>query len=149
MGLSQEFVGRVYPADEPYQVGREKIREFAVATGERSPLCHDVAMAQAAGHPDLVAPVTFGIVISMPAGHRVLRDPQLGLDYSKVVHGEQRFDYTRPIHAGDELAATVTIESIRMAAGNDLLTSRTDVVDSAGNHVFSAWSTLVSRGTAA
>jgi acyl dehydratase len=148
VALSQEFVGRTYPAGEPYQVGREKIREFATATGEDSSLCHDVEAARAAGHPDLVAPVTFGIVVTMPAAGRVVADPELGLDYSRVVHGEQRFEYTRPVHAGDELRASVTVESIRAAAGNDLVTSRTDVVDAAGEHVFSAWSTLVARGTA-
>lgn len=148
MALSQEFVGRVYPAGEPYQVGREKVREFATATGETSPLCHDVEAARAAGHPDLVAPVTFGIVVSLPAGERVVADPDLGLDYSRVVHGEQRFEFTRAVHAGDELHATVTVESIKAMAGNDLVTSRTDVTDAAGEPVFSAWATLVARGTA-
>ena len=148
MALSQEFVGRTYAAGEPYQVGREKVREFATATGETSPLCHDVDAARAAGHPDLVAPVTFGIVVTMPAGDRVVSDPELGLDWSRVVHGEQRFEYTRPVHAGDELSSTVTVESIRAVGGNDMLTSRTDVTDAAGEHVFSAWALLVARGTA-
>ena len=148
MALSQEFVGRAYPPARPYQVGREKIREFATATGETSPLCHDVEAARAAGHPDLVAPVTFGIVVTMPAGSVVVDDPELGLDYSRVVHGEQRFEYARVVHAGDELTATVTVESIRAVAGNDMLTSRTDVTDAAGEYVFSAWAMLVARGTA-
>ena len=148
MALSQEFVGRVYPADSSYLVGREKVREFATATGEASPLCHDLAAARAAGHPDLVAPVTFGIVVSLPAGERVVRDPELGLDYTRVVHGEQRFEYARPVHAGDELHAAVTVESIKAMAGNDVVTSRTDVTDGTGEHVFSAWATLVARGTA-
>ena len=148
MALSPKFEGRVYPAREPYQVGREKVREFARATGETSPLCHDLAAARAAGHPDLVAPVTFGIVVTMPAGDRIVEDPDLGLDFSRVVHGEQRFESTRPVHAGDELHATVTIESVRTAAGNDVLTSRTDVTDAAGEPVFSAWATLVARGPA-
>ena len=149
MALSQEFVGRAYPAGEPYQVGRAKIREFATATGESSALCHDVEAARAAGHPDLVAPVTFGVVVSMPAGDRVVSDPELGLDYTKVVHGEQRFEHQRAVHAGDELSTTVTVESIRAAAGNDMLLLRSDVVDAAGEPVFSAWSMLVARGTAA
>ena len=148
MALSQEFVGRTYPAGEPYLVGREKVREFATATGETSALCHDLEAARAAGHPDLVAPVTFGIVVSLPAGARVVSDPELGLDYSRVVHGEQRFEYSRAVHAGDELHAAVTVESIKAMAGNELVTSRTDVTDAAGEHVFSAWATLVARGTA-
>ncbi|MHA3702631.1 FAS1-like dehydratase domain-containing protein [Jatrophihabitans sp. YIM 134969] len=148
MALSEEFVGRTYPAVGSYQVGREKVREFATATGETSPLCHDLDAARAAGHPDLVAPVTFGIVVTTPSAARVIEDPDLGLDWSRVVHGEQRFEYSRPVHAGDELAATVTVESISAMAGNDLITSRTDVTDAAGAPVFSAWSTLVARGTA-
>lgn len=148
MALSQDFVGRTYPAGEPYQVGREKIREFATATGETAAVCHDVAAARAAGHPDLVAPVTFGIVVTLPAGDRVVADPELGLDYSRVVHGEQRFESSRPVYAGDSLHATATVESIRAAAGNDMITCRTDVADDTGAHVFSAWTMLVARGTA-
>jgi acyl dehydratase len=148
MPIDASFAGRVYPATEPYQVGREKIREFAAAVGETSPACHDVAAARALGYPDLVAPPTFAIVVTMPAARQVVADPALGLDYSRVVHGEQRFVHARPIVAGDSLCSVVAVDSVRAAAGNDILTTRVDVATEAGEHVVTAYSTLVARGTA-
>jgi acyl dehydratase len=148
VALDQSFVGRKYPPTAPYEVGREKIREFADAIGDPHPAYRDPEAARALGHPDVIAPPTFGIVLSMRAGLQVVADPELGLDYSRVVHGEQRFVQARPIRAGDRLTATVTVESIRSAAGNDMLTTRGDVTTVDGEPVFTAYSTLVARGTA-
>jgi acyl dehydratase len=143
--LDPSFVGRSYPPTAPYHVGREKIREFAAAIGDANPAYTDVDAARALGHPDLVAPPTFAIVLSLGAAHLVVTDPALGLDYSRVVHGEQRFSYARPIVAGDELSVIVTVEKIRSVAGNDIITTRGDIVTTDGEAVCSAYSTLVSR----
>jgi acyl dehydratase len=146
--LDQSFVGRTYPPTPPYEVGREKIREFAEAIGDHNPAYLDPEAARALGHPDVIAPPTFGIVLSMTAGRQVVADPELGLDYTRVVHGEQRFVINRPIRAGDRLTVTVTVENIRAAAGNDMITTRGDVATVDGEPVFTAYSTLVARGTA-
>ena len=146
MPMDPAFAGRSFPLDEPYLVGVEKIREFATAIGERSPLCHDRSAARAAGHPDLVAPPTFAIAAVARAQDAVLFRPDLGLDFSRVVHGDQRFTHHRAIHAGDELRAVVHIDSIRQMAGNDIIGLRTDVTDGDGASVVTAYSTLVSRG---
>jgi acyl dehydratase len=145
MALNPEFVGRVYPPGPSYQVGREKIREFATAVGDRNPAFHDVAAARALGYADLVAPPTFPIVLSMKASESVIFDPELGLDYSRVVHGEQRFAFTRPIVAGDELLVQTTIENIRTMAGNDMITTRADMTTVTGELVCTATSLLISR----
>jgi acyl dehydratase len=145
MALNPEFIGRVYPASSTYQVGREKIREFAAAIGDRNPACHDVAAARALGYDDLVAPPTFAIILSMKASESVVFDPDLGLDYTRVVHGEQRFAYERPIVAGDELLVETTIEGIRTMAGNDMITTRADLRTVGGETVGSATSLLISR----
>jgi acyl dehydratase len=146
--LDQSFVGRTYPPTPPYEVGREKIREFAEAIGDDNPAYRDPEAARALGHPDVIAPPTFGIVLSMTAGRQVIADPELGLDYSRVVHGEQRFVHARPIRAGDRLQVVVTVENIRAAAGNDMITTRGEVSTEDGELVFTAYSTLVARGTA-
>jgi acyl dehydratase len=146
--LDQSFVGRKYPPTPPYEVGREKIREFADAIGDSNPAYRDVEVARALGYPDVIAPPTFPVVLSMRAGAQVVGDPELGLDYGRVVHGEQRFVYVRPVRAGDRLIVTVSVESIRSAAGNDLLTTRGDVATVDGEPVLTAYSTLVARGTA-
>ncbi|MCF8526542.1 MAG: MaoC family dehydratase N-terminal domain-containing protein [Candidatus Nanopelagicales bacterium] len=146
MALNPEFVGRSYAPDGSYVVGREKIREFATAIDDASPVFHDVEAARSMGYADLVAPPTFAAVLSLKASGRVIRDPQLGLDYSRVVHGEQRFVYSRPIVAGDELNVTTTIETIRTMAGNDMITTRGDVTTLDGEPVVTTYSLLISRG---
>jgi acyl dehydratase len=96
----------------------------------------------------VIAPPTFPIVISLRAGGQIVADPELGLDYSRVVHGEQRFVYSRPVRAGDRLTAVVVVENIRSAGGNDILTTRTDLSTVEGEHVVTTYATLVARGTA-
>jgi acyl dehydratase len=149
MSLDQSFVGRVYPPTEPYEVGREKIREFAAAVGDTNPVYRDPAAARKLGYPDVIAPPTFAIIVTSRAAHQVIMDPELGVDYSRVVHGEQRFENVRPIHAGDLLTVVVTVESIRSAAGNDLITTKGDVSTVDGEPVLTAMNTLVVRGVSA
>jgi acyl dehydratase len=148
MPVDQSYVGRVYPPTEPYEVGREKIREFAEAINDPNPAYRSVDAAKALGYADLIAPPTFAIVLTMRAGAQVIRDPDFGIDYSRVVHGEQRFVHARPVQAGDVLQSTVTVESIRVAAGNDIVTTRADVATIDGEHVLTAYGTLVARGPA-
>ncbi|WP_255952985.1 MaoC family dehydratase N-terminal domain-containing protein [Streptomyces odontomachi] len=145
MALDQSFVGRSYPPTEPYEVGREKIREFAEAVGDDNPAYTDPEAAKAHGHPDVIAPPTFVFAITYAAAGQVIEDPKLGLDYSRVVHGDQRFAYQRPVRAGDRLTVTSTIEAIKSLAGNEILDIRGDVHDEAGEHVVSAWTKLVAR----
>lgn len=145
MALDQSFVGRTYPATEPYEVGREKIREFAEAIGDANPVYTDPEAAKALGHPDVIAPPTFVFAITFRAAGQVVQDPQLGLDYDRVVHGDQKFAYTRPVRAGDRLTVTSTIEAIKSMAGNDLVTVRGDVHDESGEHVVTAHTMLVAR----
>ncbi|MFI6286846.1 MaoC family dehydratase N-terminal domain-containing protein [Streptomyces sp. NPDC051018] len=145
MALDQSFVGRSYPPTPPYEVGREKIREFADAVGDTNPAYTDQEAARALGHPDVIAPPTFAFAITYRAAGVVVQDPQLGLDYDRVVHREQRFAYTRPVRAGDRLAVVSTIESIKSLAGNDILEIRGEVHDQAGGHVVTAWTKLVAR----
>ncbi|MCQ0024210.1 MaoC family dehydratase N-terminal domain-containing protein [Streptomyces somaliensis DSM 40738] len=145
MALDQSFVGRSYPPTEPYEVGREKIREFAEAIGDENPVFTDPGAAKALGHPDVIAPPTFVFTVTFRAAGRVIADPRLGLDYSRVVHGDQRFAYSRPVRAGDRLTVTSTIETVKSLAGNDVLDIRGEVHDEAGEHVVTAWTKLVAR----
>ncbi len=146
MAINHDYVGRTFPPAEPYEVSRVKIAEFADAIGDPNPVYRDRAAAEAAGHSDVIAPPTFAIVISMASSGRAVMDPGLGLNYAMVVHGEQRFEYSRQIQAGDLLTAQVTISDIKAAGRNVLLTTRTDIRTVAGEHVCTAHSTLVERG---
>ena len=146
MPIDPSHAGRTYPPTDPYQVGVEKIREFADAVGDPNPAYRDRAAAVALGHADVIAPPTFPFVLTFKASRRLIDDPELGIDYSRVVHGEQRFAHTRPVRAGDALTVTVTLETVRSAGGHDMLTSRSDVATVDGEPVATAWSTLVVRG---
>ena len=105
--------------------------------------------AQALGHPDVIAPPTFPILVTIPAGHQAVLDPSVGIDYSRVVHGEQRFVHVRPVQAGDVLVVDVTISDVRAAAGNDIVTTEARVRTVEGELITTAYSTIVARGTAA
>ncbi|MEU6266507.1 MaoC family dehydratase N-terminal domain-containing protein [Saccharopolyspora shandongensis] len=148
MPLDQSFIGREYPPTAAYEVGREKIREFAAAIQDDSPLYRDVEAAKAAGYPDVIAPPTFAVILSMAAHDAIVEDPQLGLDYSRVVHGQQEFTHHRPIRAGDRLVTVVHVDDIKARAGNDFLTVRAEIGTVDGEPVCTAKSMLVARGTA-
>ena len=147
VALNTEFIGRTYPQTVPYQVGREKIREFARSLGETNQVFFDVQSAQAAGYSDLVAPPTFAIVVSMGAGEQVVFDPELGLDYTRVVHGDQRFVHSRVITSGDLLSCVVSVDDIRSVAGNDMISVKVEISDQQGELVSTVYSMLLSRGS--
>jgi acyl dehydratase len=146
MPLDQSFVGRSYPPTAPYLVGREKIREFASAIGATDAEYHDPEAARAIGYADVVAPPTFPVVITMAASRQIIADPELGLDYSRVVHGDQRFVYTRPVVAGDTLICVNSVQDIAQRGGHDFLTTRTEVTTEGGEPVVTVWAKLVQRG---
>ena len=148
MPLDESFVGRTYPPSPAYFVSREKIREFADAIGDDNPLYRDVVAARAAGHPDVIAPPTFPTIVNLKAIEDIVADPKLGLDWSRVVHGEQSFRSRRPIVAGDNLVVIATIEKIMARAGNDFLTLRVDINAESGEQIADAHAVLVARGVA-
>jgi acyl dehydratase len=142
--LDESFVGRSWPA-ETYEFSLEKIREFAVAVGADDPVHHDRDAARSAGHPDVVAPTTFPVVFTWPATRRVVDDPALGLDFTRVIHRDQGFEVWRPVHAGDVVSSVVSVDEIRELAGNDVITFRCDVTDADGDTVATTRATLVGR----
>ena len=146
MPVNPELQGREFPPVPPYLVGREKVREFARAVLSTSALNYDLAAASAAGYSDLVAPPTFPIVVQEATLAQLLAEPDAGIDFTRVVHGDQRFTYTRPIVAGDELTATLAVTSIKTLGGHSMITSESTIVDASGAHVVTAVSTLVVRG---
>jgi acyl dehydratase len=144
--VNAELAGRSYPAAPPYLVGREKVREFSRAVLATSPLNLDPEAARAAGYSDVVAPPTFAVVVQEHTLAQLLDDPDAGIDFTRVVHGDQRFTFTRPIVAGDELTATLTVTSVKSLGGHSMVTAETSVVGADGEHVVTATSTLVVRG---
>jgi len=132
MAVDPSLAGRSFPPTPPYQVTRERIAEFAAATGST----YD-------GGP---APATFPIVVAFGAMTALMEDPSVGIELHHVVHGEQRFGYTRPVVAGDELTATLTVDTLRQLGGADIIGTRSEIVDAAGQPVCTAYATLVHKG---
>jgi acyl dehydratase len=146
VSVNPAIQGRTYPPTAPYLVGREKVREFARAVFATHATHLDPEAARAAGHADVVAPTTFPIVVTAATLEQLLGDEEAGVDFTRVVHGDQRFSYSRPIVAGDELVATMTITSVKSIGGHSMVTSESAITDATGAHVVTATSTLVVRG---
>lgn len=144
--MNPDIQGRQFPPVPPYLVGREKVREFARAVFATNPIHLDPAAARAAGYSDVVAPPTFPVVVQELTLEQLLNEPDAGIDFSKVVHGEQRFAYQRPIVAGDELTPQLTVTAVKTLGGNAMITAETRISDAAGADVVTATSVLVVRG---
>jgi acyl dehydratase len=133
--LNLAYVGRSLLATAPVEVTRESIAAFRAALGDTDP-----------GRQD-VAPPTFLVSLTLPAASSLADDPDFGLDYSRVLHREQRFEPVRPVRAGDRLSAELIVDSIKSVAGNDILTLRGKVSAQDGP-VGTAWTTLFVAGSA-
>ena len=132
MPVDQSLVGREFPPTRPYAVSEEKVREFVRAAG-----------GQYDGGP---APATFPIVLAFEAMNDFLAAE--ALDLFRIVHGEQKFAYVRPIVPGDVLTATLTVASLRQIGGNDIIGTTSQISDASGAPVCSTSATLVHRGEA-
>lgn len=142
MAIDPSLVGQSYPP-QPYEVSREKIREFAEAIGDANPVYFSDDAAAEMGHADVAAPPTFITIPVMRGCNTILADLDIAL--ARVVHVEQSFATQRAVVAGDHLSTTSTIESVRQMVGNDVLTIRNEVRDRSGVDVCVATSTLMVR----
>lgn len=141
--MNPDIVGRAFPPTAAYLVGREKVREFARAVFADAAAHTDPAAARALGYPDVVAPPTFAMVVQDLTLQQLLALPDSGIELSRLVHAEQRFAYSRPIVAGDELTATLAVTGIRTLGGNAMVTSDAVITDAEGQHVVTATSVLL------
>lgn len=146
MGVDVSYAGRVYPPTAPYAVGREHLRDFAQAVGAAHPSHHDVDAARALGYADVVAAPTFAVVIAQRAESQLISDPAAGIDFSRVVHADERFTHHRPIVAGDEIVTVVHVDQVVERAGLAMVTTRCELADAAGEPVATVVSTLAVRG---
>ena len=143
MPVNPDLVGRAFPPTAPYLVGREKVREFARAVFADDPQHLDPAAARALGYADVVAPPTFAMIVQDQTLQQLLAEPDSGIELARVLHAEQRFSYSRPIVAGDELTGVLSVTGIRTIGGNAMVTSEAEIRDAAGAHVVTATSVLL------
>ena len=130
MPVDQSLVGRVYPPTQPHEVTEAKVREFVAAT--------------AGEYDGGAAPATYPIVVAFDAMNAFLE--AVSVDLFRIVHGEQKFAYERPVVPGDVLTATLTVTSLRQIAGNDIIGTSSEITDGSGALVCTTGATLVHRG---
>jgi len=116
LAAKPDSVGKTYPPVS-YAVGREKVREFAAAVGEEGQLHHDPDAARSAGYADVVAPPMFAVVYTGPALAPALFDPEVGIDFSRMVHGGQAFVWGPPVVAGDEITTELEVKDVAERGG--------------------------------
>lgn len=144
MALNPSCVGKSYPPSRPYPVESETIRRFAEAVGDPAAVYTDPRVARALGHPAPPAPPTFPFVVVARAMDEVFSYDDLGFDPTYLIHGDQRFEYTRPARVGDRLVTTLEITGAKNLRGKDVLTLRADVADAGGEPVVTLHMTFVS-----
>jgi acyl dehydratase len=146
MAVSTAAVGKSY-APVTYAVGREKIKEYALAVGETNPLHLDVEAARAAGHRDVVAPPMFAAVYCSPAITPAYFDPEVGIDFARLVHSAQEFTWGPLVIAGDEVTTTVTVKEITARSDTGFYVFESVAVSQDGETVsVGTWSNVV-RGS--
>jgi hypothetical protein len=128
--LNPDSVGRTFEGAELVTVSQSEINAFCAVLSESN---------------TTVAPPTFSIRITLEQFQEILSSPEIGLDWSRVVHGDQRFEIKRPIIGGDSFKVSSTIESYKVSSGNEIVSVRSDL-HSNNELVVSTWSTLVVRG---
>lgn len=143
VALSADAVGKTYPA-VTYAVGREKIREYAVAVGESDPLHLDPEAARSAGYADVVAPRMFSVVYCGPAITPALFDPDVGIDFAHMVHGAQEFIWGQAVVAGDEISTEISVKDISERGGMRFYVFESRSVNQRGELVCTGtWSNIV------
>lgn len=116
MAVNTEAIGKTYPSTT-YEVGSEKIREYANAIGADNPVHHDREAAVAAGYRDVVAPPMFCVVYSARAVGAGVLDPEVGINFATMVHGGQKFEWGEPVCAGDVITTDAKATSISERGG--------------------------------
>jgi acyl dehydratase len=143
MAVNTDAMGKTYPSTL-YAVGREKIKEYAYAVGERNPIHLDHAAARAAGFADVVAPPMFAVVYANQAMLPGLFDPEVGIDFVHLVHGSQEFRWGPLVVAGDEITTTMTITDISERGGLGFYVFETDSRNQNGDTVcVGTWTNIV------
>ena len=145
MALSKQIVGMHYRYPDHYVVGREKLREYAVAVKNGDPAYHDEAAAAELGHKSLPAPLTFISVFGYQAQTAFFASANIGIQDAKIVQVDQELKFLAPIHAGDRLYCDVYVHSVRQAHGTDIIVTKNIITNDKGDVVQETYTTLAGR----
>lgn len=139
------MVGSHFRVDDFYEVGREKVREYARAVQDYHPAHHDEDAAKGLGYDGLIAPLTFVSLLGIMSQTRMLKEVITGYDPSQILQTDQRLEFHRPIQVGDRIFCDVYLESFRQMSGSDIMTTKNIITDQNGDLVQTTWTTIVAR----
>lgn len=145
MALSTDIVGMHYRYPDAYEVGREKVREYAVAVKNDAVYFQDEAVAAELGHPALPAPLTFISIFGYTAQFAFFKHANIGIHDAQIVQVDQAFTFVRPIRVGDRLHCDVYVDSVRQAHGTDIIVTKNIITNDKGEVVQEALTTLAGR----
>jgi acyl dehydratase len=145
VGLKTDAIGKSFPPFE-YEVGKEKIGEYARAVGEENPVYFDRAAAREAGFRDVVAPPMFAVVYSSGSVAPALFDPEVELNFAMMVHGGQEFVWGEPVCAGDTISTVTTVKDISEKGGMGFYVFESVSTNQEGQEVVRGTWTNIVRG---
>jgi hypothetical protein len=145
VALSPKIVGMHYRYPDFYEVGREKIREYAVAVKNDDAAYHDETAAADLGHSSLPAPLTFISVFGYQAQTAFFAQANIGITDAQIVQVDQELRILQPIRAGDRLYCDVSVHSLRQAHGTDIIVTRNLITNEQGEAVQETYTTLAGR----
>jgi meromycolic acid (3R)-3-hydroxyacyl-[acyl-carrier protein] dehydratase HadAB len=139
------MVGHHYRVEDHYEVGREKVREYARAVQDYHPLHWDENAALEHGYNGLLAPLTFISLVGILAQRKLFENVVTGYDLSQIMQTDQVLEFHKPIEAGDKLTCDVYLDSFRQSSGADIIVTKNVVTDQHDNLVQTTYTTLVGR----
>jgi acyl dehydratase len=145
VALSEQIVGMHYRHPDHYVVGREKIREYAVAVKNEDAAYYDEKAAAELGHEALPAPLTFISVFGYQAQTAFFESANIGVTDMQIVQVDQMLKFRKPIHAGDTLYCDVYVDSVRQSHGADIIVTKNIVTNDSGDVVQETYTTLAGR----
>ena len=143
MSFASDIIGTHYRYPDYYLVGREKIREYAKAIQSDDPLHYSVEAAQAAGYPNVVAPLTFIAIPGRQVQLDIFRNFDVGINLARVIHRDQKITYHRPVCAGDRLYFGAWWGSGVESFGAVISTLRTEITDADDKPVMTTLVTML------
>ncbi|MEV0296790.1 fused (3R)-hydroxyacyl-ACP dehydratase subunits HadA/HadB [Nocardia sp. NPDC050710] len=139
------MVGHHYRVDDYYEVGREKVREYARAVQDYHPVHWDEDVAQEYGYDGLLAPLTFISLVGILAQRKLFEQIVTGYDLSQIMQTDQILEFHRPIRVGDQLTCDVYLHSFRQAFGGDIIVTKNIVTAQDDELVLTTYTTLIGR----
>jgi len=143
--IDSKFIGKEYPVTE-YEIGREKMKEYAIAVGDMNPMYQDREVGKKSKYGDNIAPPNFAAVYNLMGAAQVFFDPELSLNFAMLVHGEQDFEFLKPVKPGDFITTTGKITDIAAKGNNDVIKFEVRSTNQDGELVTIGRATFVIRG---